>query len=138
MDKTWTPIQFGSYNIQKGRNRGLESAMRGVSQANLDLGVLQETNITDGVYTCGSTGYSVDKPILQQSGGVLPGVPTVFDRGNPEVLPKRHQISAGDGGVMALHHHMYPFPQICFNNRECSHRDKRKSLGSQTSGGRGF
>ena len=30
-----------------------------MSQANLDLGVLQETNIKDGIYTCGSAGYTV-------------------------------------------------------------------------------
>ena len=31
----------------------------GVSQANLDLVVFQDTKLTDGVYTRGSSGYSV-------------------------------------------------------------------------------
>ena len=35
---------FGTYNIRKMRNGGLESAMRGVSQANMDLGVFQGKN----------------------------------------------------------------------------------------------
>ena len=38
---------------------GLESALRGMSQANMDLGILQETKITNGVYTRGSAGYKV-------------------------------------------------------------------------------
>ena len=39
--------------------------MRGVSYANLDLGIFQDTKITDRVYTCKSVGYSgvtVDVP----------------------------------------------------------------------------
>ena len=31
----------------------------GGSQANMDLGILQETKITNGVYTRGSAGYTV-------------------------------------------------------------------------------
>ena len=53
------PIRFGTYNICNGRNGGLEAALRGMSQANMDLGILQETKLTNGVYTCGSAGYSV-------------------------------------------------------------------------------
>ena len=52
------PIIFGTYNISNGRNGGLEAALRGMSQANMDLGILQETKITNGVYTRGSAGYS--------------------------------------------------------------------------------
>ena len=50
------PIRFVTYNIRNGRNRGLESALMGVSQANVDLGIFQETKVADGVYTHGSTG----------------------------------------------------------------------------------
>ena len=35
-------IRFGTYNICNGRNGGLESLLRGVSQANIDLGISQE------------------------------------------------------------------------------------------------
>ena len=52
-------IRFGNYNIRNGRHGGLESAIRGVSQANMDLGIFQETKVTDGIYTRGSAGYSV-------------------------------------------------------------------------------
>ena len=33
--------------------------LMGVSQTNMDLGVFQETKVTDGIYTCGLAGYSV-------------------------------------------------------------------------------
>ena len=53
------PIRFGTYNIRNGRKGGLESALRGMSQANMDLGILQENKLTNGVYTCGSAGNKV-------------------------------------------------------------------------------
>ena len=45
------PIKFGTYNIRNGRNGGLEAALRGMDQANLDMGILQEIKITNSVYT---------------------------------------------------------------------------------------
>ena len=33
------PIKFGTYNIRNGRNGGLEAALRGMEQANLDMGI---------------------------------------------------------------------------------------------------
>ena len=60
------PIRFGTYNIRNERNRGLESALRGMSQAIMYLGIFQETKVIIGVYTRGSDGYSVvatDVPI---------------------------------------------------------------------------
>ena len=53
------PIRFGTYNILNRRNRGLESDLRGVSHSNMDLGILQETELADSVYTCRSARYSV-------------------------------------------------------------------------------
>ena len=53
------PIRFGTYTIWNGRNGGLELALRGISQANMELGIFQETKVTYGIYTCGSAGYSV-------------------------------------------------------------------------------
>ena len=52
-------IRFGTYNIPNRRNAGLELALRGMYQANMDLGIFQETKVTNGVYTYGSSGYSV-------------------------------------------------------------------------------
>ena len=66
------PIRFGTYNIRNRRNIGLEAALRGVSQSNMDLGILQETKLTDVIYTCESPRYSVvatDAP-SQHRGGV--------------------------------------------------------------------
>ena len=53
------PIGFGTYNIRNGRNGGLEAALQGISQANMDLGIIQKTKLTDGIFTRGSAGYSV-------------------------------------------------------------------------------
>ena len=39
--ETVSLIRFGMYNIRNDQNRGLESAMRGMSQVDMDLGVLQ-------------------------------------------------------------------------------------------------
>ena len=49
-------IRFGTYSIRNGRNGGLELELREVSQANIDLGIFQETKVTDGIYTRGSAG----------------------------------------------------------------------------------
>ena len=39
------PIRFGTYNIRNGRNGVLEY------QANMDLGIFQETKVTESIYT---------------------------------------------------------------------------------------
>ena len=43
-------IRFGTYNIHNSKNRWLELALRVMSQANMDLGIFQETKVADGVY----------------------------------------------------------------------------------------
>ena len=40
------PIHLGAYNIRNVQNRVLEAALRVMSQANMDLGVFQETKLT--------------------------------------------------------------------------------------------
>ena len=57
--KEEVPIIFGTYNIRNGRNGGLESVIRGMSQANMDLGIFQEMKCTEGIYTHKSAGYCV-------------------------------------------------------------------------------
>ena len=77
------PIRFGTYNIRKGRKGRLEAALRGVSQANMDLGILQETELIDGIYTRGSAGYNViatDAP-SRHCGGVA-----LFYRSTPHFV----------------------------------------------------
>ena len=53
------PIRFSTYNIRNGWNGGLEYALRGISQANMDLGVFQETKLNKRIYTRESSGYTV-------------------------------------------------------------------------------
>ena len=65
------PIRFGTYNSRNGRNSRLEAALRGVSQANMGLSILQETKLTNGIYTCMLAGYSVvatDAPSRHRGG----------------------------------------------------------------------
>ena len=52
-------VIFGTYNIRSGRNGGLESALHGLVQGQVDCGMLQETKITDIVYTWASSGFWV-------------------------------------------------------------------------------
>ena len=63
------PIRFGTYNICNRHNGGLKAALWGMSQANMDLGILQETKLIDRIYTRWLAGYSVvatDAPILHR------------------------------------------------------------------------
>ena len=53
------PIRFGTYNICNGWNGGIESALKGIPQANVDLGVFQETKVTKWVYMREPSGYWV-------------------------------------------------------------------------------
>ena len=65
------PIRFVTYNIRNGQKGVLEAALWGMSQANMDLGILQETKLRDGIYTRGSAGYSViatDAPSRHRGG----------------------------------------------------------------------
>ena len=65
------PIKFGTYNIRNGRGGGLEAALRAMEQGNMDIGFLQETKLTDGIYTRASAGYRVvatDAPSRHRGG----------------------------------------------------------------------
>ena len=44
-------VRFFIYNIRNGRNGGLKSALYGMAQGKVDVGVLHETKITDDIYT---------------------------------------------------------------------------------------
>ena len=52
-------ISFVTYKIHNVRNRGLDSELREMSQANMEPVIFQETNVTDVIYTHGSAGYSI-------------------------------------------------------------------------------
>ena len=72
--KEEVPIRFGTYNIRNGRKGGLASALRGMFQANMNLGIFQETKCTDGIYTRESAGYrgvATDAPSRHRDGVAL-------------------------------------------------------------------
>ncbi len=47
------------FNIHSGQNGGLESALRAMAAMDVNFGILAETKITGGIYTCFSSGYNV-------------------------------------------------------------------------------
>jgi len=72
-------IALASFNIQSGRNGGLEAALRAMDQLGVDIGFLMETKLTGGIYTRQSSGYDVlaSTAKLPSSGGIA-----LFWRGN--------------------------------------------------------
>ena len=52
-------ILFGTYNICNGRTSGLDSALREIYQANLDLGLFQYTKVLDDIHMRMFLGYRV-------------------------------------------------------------------------------
>ena len=75
--ETVRPIRFGTYNTRNGRSRGLKSALCRMFQANMDLGVFQETKFTKGIHLRKSCGHKLvaSKAPSAHIGGV-----TVFYR----------------------------------------------------------
>ena len=108
-------IMFGTYNIRNGRNGGLVSAFRGMSQANMDLGIFQGKKVTDGIYTLGSAGYSVvatDAPSRRRVRVA------VFHRPEPHFAvetvqqfgPNVVNFQMETGGAAVVHRGMLPRP----------------------------
>ena len=133
-------IRFGTYNIRNGCNSVLESALRGVSQANMDMGIFQETKVTYGIYTCGLDGYSVvatDTPSRHHSGVAL------FHRLEPHFAVEAVQTF----GPNVIYFQMatgerrwyivgcYLAPRWHLNNRECRCRAQEAPQGRRTVGG---
>ena len=52
-------ICFGTYNIRNGHNVELESVLRGMGKSNVDVGVFQDTKLTEGIYMRRSARYKV-------------------------------------------------------------------------------
>ena len=52
-------ISIGTYNIRGGRAGRLEAALRAMQQMNLDIGILTETKLTNGIHTRQSSGFQV-------------------------------------------------------------------------------
>jgi hypothetical protein len=44
-------VALASFNIQSGRNGGLEAALRAMDQLGVDIGFLVETKLMGGIYT---------------------------------------------------------------------------------------
>ena len=67
-------LSVAAWNIQCGRNGGLESACRALVSLDVDIAILQETKLTNNVYARRSSGYSIiasDAPSASQGGVAL-------------------------------------------------------------------
>ena len=74
LDKKEEVVRFGAYNIQNSCNGILKSALCGIDQVKIDLGLLQDTNITDRVYARVYMVFCVvvlDSPSFHRRGVVL-------------------------------------------------------------------
>ena len=67
------PICFGTYNIRNSQNGGIESTLRGMFQANVDLVVRQNTKVTQGINGQELSGYRVvaSETTSAHSGGIF-------------------------------------------------------------------
>ena len=54
-----TVVRMATYNIQSGCAGRLEMALRAMEQMNVDLGILTEAKLTNGIHTRYSSGYQV-------------------------------------------------------------------------------
>ena len=83
-----TVIRFSTYNIRNGRNGVLDSALMGMKQANVDLGVLQKTKVADGIHTHASADFHIlaDNAPSRHRGGI-----TVFYQNTPHFRVKYYQ-----------------------------------------------
>jgi len=66
------PIKIATWDIWDGRNARLETALRALNKMGMDLALLTETKLTDGIYTRYSSGYNVIAPnaVSGRQGGV--------------------------------------------------------------------
>ena len=136
------PIRFGTYNIRNGRKGGLEAALRGMSQANMDLGILLETKLIYGVYTRGSAGYNVittDAPSRHRGGVTLFYRPTphfvveAVERCGPNVIV--FQVETGERRCHIVGAYVAPEDKVTM---ETVIADRTKEAGRGIDGGGGF
>jgi hypothetical protein len=82
-------VSFTSFNIRSGQNGGLEGALRAIDQMGVDIGFLLETQLTGGIYTCYSSGYSV---LASSATSIRQGGIALFWRGNNSYKVEEMQI----------------------------------------------
>jgi hypothetical protein len=82
-------IALASFNIQSGRNGGIEAVLTAMEQMMVDIGFLLETKLIGGIYTWHLSGYDVHtmNATLLSSGGIA-----LFWRGNILYEVKETQI----------------------------------------------
>ena len=89
-------------NIRSGRAGGLEAALRVTKQGSVDVGVLQETKLTDGIHAQQGEGYAVWETISGEqasggSSGSLEGGSGLAGGGHRQLWPKSGKLLADVG-----------------------------------------
>ena len=94
--------------MKYSRNGGLELELSGMSQANVDLGLLQENNLTNGVYARESVGFCVVASDDQRRncGGV-----SIFYKESQQFVVESHQQNGQNFVIFqlvtgGLHYHL--------------------------------
>ena len=66
-------IRLATLNIRQGRAGGLEAALRALQQGNVNVGVLKETNLRDGMHAQQGAGYTIWATVAESmhQGGIL-------------------------------------------------------------------
>jgi hypothetical protein len=91
-------IALASFNIQSGRNGGLEAALRAMDQLGVDIGFLVETKLMGGIYTRHLLGYNV---LALTATSLSSGGIALFWRGNTSYEVKETRIWGPN--VISLH-----------------------------------
>jgi hypothetical protein len=91
-------IALASFNIQSGRNGGIEAALRAMDQLGVDIGFLLETKLMGEIYTRHLSGYDVlaSNATLLSSGRIA-----LFWRGN--ILYEVEETQIWGPNVISMH-----------------------------------
>ena len=137
-------IRLGTYNIRNSRNGGLDSELRGMSQANIDLGIFQETKVTAGIHTRESSGYRV---VASDALSTLSSCIAMFYRtrggtllreGAPAPWCERRELSDGVGRPVVVHRGVLLGPRRRLDNRGRCSGHQPEAPGGRSAGGRKF
>ena len=97
-------IRLGSYNIHNGHNGVLNYSLRGMYQSNINLGVMQDINIT------GSGGVRRAQATPQRRGTLILRFTALRGRFQPETRSELCQLPAGNMILVLVHCGMLPVP----------------------------
>ena len=111
-------IRLATLNIRSGREGGLEAALRVMKQGNVDVGVLQETKLTDGIHVQKGEGYAVWETISREqasggSSGSLEGGSGLAGGEHRQLWPKNGKLLSDIGVAETVRFRGVRAPKLC-------------------------